>query len=282
MRIPVPAILLSVFLLGVGAPLVRAAEEPTRTELPSAATEQKSAPPEITPTEPVSPTQSEPVSPAAAQPAAPPPGPPAAEQPAPQSSPVPTQLPAPAPANDQVIEPQVERRQIKVPHIPSNNFEVGVFGGAYNTEDFGTNAIGGARLGYVVTEDVFVEAVYGQTKVSDATYRQFLPGGIFPTPEVTLRYYDLSAGYNILPGEFFIGRSHAKVASLYVIAGLGITNLDSANHETVNVGFGTRVFLADWVALQVDLRDHAFSLDILGLRKDTQNIEMTAGVTFFF
>jgi len=282
MRIPVLAISLAVFLLGVCAPLVRAADEPTRSELPAPATEQKSTPPTDTATAPVAPTQSEPMSPAAVEPATAPPSPQPTEQPAPPTSPVPTQLPAPAPANDQVIEPQVERRQVKVPHIPSNNFEFGVFGGAYNTEDFGTNAIGGARLGYVITEDIFVEGVYGQTKVSDATYRQFLPGGIFPAPEMTLRYYDLSAGYNILPGEFFIGRSHAKVASLYIIAGLGITKFDNASHETINVGLGTRVFLADWVALQVDLRDHAFSLDILGLRKDTQNMELTAGVTFFF
>jgi hypothetical protein len=43
-----------------------------------------------------------------------------------------------------------------------------------------------------------------------------------------------------------------------------------------------RVFLADWVALQADMRDHIYSLDLLGTRKTTQNLEFSGGVTFFF
>ncbi|HEX7157339.1 MAG TPA: outer membrane beta-barrel domain-containing protein [Burkholderiaceae bacterium] len=187
-----------------------------------------------------------------------------------------------APGNDQVIEPQLDRRDVRVPHIPSNDVELGLFTGSYNLENFGSSWINGVRAGYHVTEDVFVEAAYGQTKVSDQTYRQILPGGIFPNAKVTLRYYDLSVGYNVLPGELFLGRSHAKVAALYLVAGVGSTHLLEERHQTLNVGFGTRVFLADWVALQLDLRDHLFALDVLGTRRDTQNLELTGGVTFFF
>ena len=43
-----------------------------------------------------------------------------------------------------------------------------------------------------------------------------------------------------------------------------------------------RVFAKDWFALQVDFRDHIYSIDLLGTRKDTQNLELTAGATFFF
>jgi hypothetical protein len=35
-------------------------------------------------------------------------------------------------------------------------------------------------------------------------------------------------------------------------------------------------------ALQADVRDHVFSLDLLGKRQSTQNLEVTAGLTFFF
>lgn len=187
-----------------------------------------------------------------------------------------------APGNDQVIEPQLDRRNVRVPHIPSNDVELGLFTGTYNLENFGSSWIYGLRAGYHVTEDVFVEAVYGQTKVSDQTYRQILPGGIFPSTKQFLRYYDLSVGYNVLPGELFIGRSHAKVAAFYLVGGVGTTHLLEERHQTINVGFGTRVFLADWIAMQLDLRDHLFALDVLGTRRDTQNLELTGGVTFFF
>jgi len=277
MRIPVPAFLLLFAVLGFCVPVVRAADEQPATEAAPQSAPQSA--PQAAPPVPQPGAESPPVTPPAPQPT--PSAAPAAE-PKPQSGPLPTQLPAPQPANDQVIEPQVERRPVKVPHIPSNNFEVGIFGGAYDTENFGTNAVGGARLGYHITEDVFVEAVYGQTKVSDATFRLFLPGGIFPTQEQILRYYELDAGYNILPGEIFIGRTHAKVSAVYVVAGLGSTKFDGQSNETVDFGLGMRVFLADWVSLQCDMLDHVFSMDILGTRKDMQNIELTTGVTFFF
>lgn len=186
------------------------------------------------------------------------------------------------PANDQVVVPQVDRRDVRVPHIPSDDVEAGVFTGVYNAENFGASLVGGLRLGYHISEDFFVEAVYGQTKVSDSTFRDILPGGIFPAPKEILRYYDLSAGYNIFPGEIFLGRNHAKVSAFYLIAGLGSTKFNDASHQTVNAGAGMRVFLKDWVAVQLDVRDHMYSIDLLGSKKNTNNLETTAGVTFFF
>ncbi|HUN93443.1 MAG TPA: outer membrane beta-barrel domain-containing protein [Burkholderiaceae bacterium] len=186
------------------------------------------------------------------------------------------------PGNEQVIEPELDRRDVRIPKIPSNDFEAGLFTGTYSAQNFGSSLVYGVRLGYHLTEDVFVEGVYGQTKVSDDTFRQILPGGIFPNPKETLRYYNLSAGYNILPGEFFLWKRNAKVTALYVIGGVGSTQFDNQRHLTVNAGFGGRVFLADWAALQLDLRDHIFSYDLLGERKNTQNVELTGGLTFFF
>jgi hypothetical protein len=42
------------------------------------------------------------------------------------------------------------------------------------------------------------------------------------------------------------------------------------------------MLLKDWFSLQVDLRDHVYSLDLLGRRQSTQNLELSAGATFFF
>lgn len=190
------------------------------------------------------------------------------------------------PANEQVIVPQVDRRDVKVPKIPSNDFEFGLFAGTYATQNFGSNTVTGVRVGYHVTEDFFVEGAYGQTKVSDAAFRQILPGGIFISAEEKLKYYNVSIGYNVLPGEVFIGRSWAKTSALYIIGGIGNTSLrigfDDQRKQTRNFGFGARVFLTDWAAFQVDMRRHSFELDLLGKSQRTQNLEMTLGATFFF
>jgi outer membrane beta-barrel protein len=186
------------------------------------------------------------------------------------------------PANEQVIQPQVDRREVKLPKFPSKDFEFGLFAGTYATENFGSSTIYGARLGYHITEDIFVVAAYGRTEVSDENFRQILPGGVFPQPKETLSYYNLSAGYNILPGEVFIGKNIAKASALYLIGGIGSTSFLEQRKQTINFGLGLRVFLKDWAALQVDFRDHVFSLDLLGRRQNTHNLELSAGVTIYF
>jgi outer membrane beta-barrel protein len=186
------------------------------------------------------------------------------------------------PANEQVVVPQVDRREVRLPRMPSNDFEAGVFLGSYATQDFGTSLVTGLRLGYHLTEDFFVEGVLAQTKVSDETFRQILPGGVFADEKEKLSYYNLSVGYNVLPGEVFLGRRHAKASALYAIGGIGSTRLAEQRKSTFNFGLGLRVFMNDRAAVQVDMRDHVFSLDLLGKRRTTQNLELTGGLTFFF
>ena len=190
--------------------------------------------------------------------------------------------PAASTANEQVVVPQVERRELKLPRFPSNDFALGVFAGTYSSQNFGTSAIGGIRLGYHITEDVFVEAVYAQTRISDEAFRQVLPGGVFSSPTIPLKYINLSAGYNLLPGEIFIGANRAKASAVYLIGGVGTTHFNSRRHQTFNAGLGMRVLLSDRIAVQVDMRDHIFSSDILGKSETTQNLELTGGLTFHF
>jgi outer membrane beta-barrel protein len=189
----------------------------------------------------------------------------------------------PRPANEQVVVPQVERRDVKLPKFPSKDFEVGAFAGVYSTENFGASGIAGLRVGYHITEDFFVQANLAQTKVSDAAFRQLLPGGgIFPEEEQKLTYYNLSAGWNILPGEGFIGANRAKATAVYLLAGIGSTKLVERRRQTMNFGLGMRMLLADRAGIHLELRDHVFSTDLLGPRQTTHNIELTGGFAWYF
>ena len=192
------------------------------------------------------------------------------------------QAPGQQPANEQVIEPQVPRRDVRVPKIPSSDVLIGAYVGTYGTENFGASTVYGARLGYHITEDFFVEATYAQTKVSDESFRQILPGGVFANAEENLTYYNLSAGVNILPAEVFFGSRFAKPSAVYLIAGVGGTKFLDQRKQTISAGIGFRVFVRDWMALQVDFRDHVYSIDLLGRRSNTQNLELTGGLSFFF
>lgn len=187
-----------------------------------------------------------------------------------------------APASGQVVVPEVERRDVRLPRIPSKDLEIGVMLGSYGTQNFGTGMVGGLRLGYHITEDVFVEGTYGSTRVDDDNYRQVLPGGLFPSGKETLKYVSLSAGVNVLPGEIFIGRNRAKASQVYVIGGIGSTRFIDQRKQTFNLGVGLKVLLTERTAIRVDMRDHIFSLDLLGKRERTQNLELTAGLSYFF
>lgn len=186
------------------------------------------------------------------------------------------------PANAPVVEPQVDRRDIRKPKFPSNDFEIGLFTGVYATQNFGSSNVNGVRLGYHITEDVFFSAAYGQAQVTDEAFRQVLPGGVFANEKEKLAYYNVSFGYNAMPGEVFFGRSVAKASAFYVIGGVGSTQFVDQKKQTINVGFGTRLIFADWFAAQVDVRNHMFSLDLLGKKQNTNNLEVTIGVTAYF
>jgi outer membrane beta-barrel protein len=193
------------------------------------------------------------------------------------------QTQAPRPANEQVVEPQVERRDVKLPKFPSKDFEVSAFAGVYSTENFGASGIVGLRLGYHITEDFFVQGNFAATKVSDEQYRRLLPGGgIFPNPKETLSYYNLSAGWNLLPGEGFIGGTRAKATALYVLAGVGGTKLVERRQQTLNFGVGYRMLIADRAGVHLEMRDHVWATDLLGKRQTTHNLELSGGFAWYF
>lgn len=190
-------------------------------------------------------------------------------------------LPAHA-ADEPVVQPQVDRREVKLPKFPSNDFEVGLFGGLYSTQNFGSSFAGGARLAYHITEDFFVEASAGQTKVSDEAFRRILPGGIFTDNTETLIYSNFNVGMNVLPGEVFIGRNYAMPSQVFIVAGGGTTRFNGQRMQTLDFGVGVKVFLSDNWALRVDMRDNIFKLDLLGKSEMTHNVEINAGLSFLF
>ena len=191
---------------------------------------------------------------------------------------------APPPSSEppgQVIDPEVERREIKEAKIDREDFEVGAFAGLMSIEDFGTDAVYGIKFAYHLTEGFFVEASVGQSEAGLTSF-EALSGGALLFEDRSLTYYNLNLGYNILPGEVFIGEGRAYNTNFYLIAGLGSTNFADDDPFTVNFGAGFRFLLTDSVSIHLDFRDHLFDIDILGREKTTHNLEGTVGVAIFF
>jgi outer membrane beta-barrel protein len=183
----------------------------------------------------------------------------------------------------QVIQPVITRRIIEVDKIDTEDFEVGAYVGILSTEDFGANTVIGVRLAYHITENIFAEAAYGMSDTSETSYERLSGGAKLLTPEDRkLTYYNISLGYNLLPGEAYLSDGMTFNTSLYIIGGAGITQFAGDNRFTVNFGAGYRFLTSDWLAIHADVRDHIFEIDLLGVKKTTNNLEMHMGFTVFF
>jgi outer membrane beta-barrel protein len=182
-----------------------------------------------------------------------------------------------------IVEPQVSRRVVKTPKIKAKDFEVGGYIGALSIQDFGTNAVYGVRAAYHVSEDVFFEGFVARSKAGTTSLED-----VFPDIEVVsnagrhFTYYDLDLGYNVLPGEIFLGRGRAFNSQLYVTVGMGDVKFAEKDQFALNLGVGERLVITDWLAMHVDVRDHIFETDLTGRTKNVNNIEATIGLTTFF
>lgn len=181
-----------------------------------------------------------------------------------------------------VVNPEVERRETRPANIDTEDFEVAAYVGMLSIQDFDTEFLWGARFAWHVTEDFFLEASYGVSE-GDQTSFEKLSGGapLFEDADRDYTFYDLSVGWNALPGEIFFG-DRAFKSDLYLILGVGGTDFLDDNWFTVNAGVGYRLLLTDSLAWRLDVRDHIFDRDTFGDDEITHNIELSTGLSYFF
>lgn len=182
---------------------------------------------------------------------------------------------------DAVIRPDIERRTIDEDKIDTENIEVGFFAGVLSFEDFGSNDVYGARLAFVVTEDFFLESNIGFSTLQQTSWETLDRATLLTQDERELVYYNASVGWNLFPGETYIGR-YAFHSNIYLIAGAGNTEFGSDEFFTYHFGGGFRFFATDWLALRIDMRNHLLTHAKLGYEKDIQNLEATMGLTIFY
>jgi outer membrane beta-barrel protein len=185
------------------------------------------------------------------------------------------------------LEPLVvrepERREVKIDRIDRENFEFGVHGGIMSVQDFGSDLSTSFRVAYHVTEGFFIEGQYGKTTLGETSFERLSGGASLLTDEQrNMRFYNVSVGYNLFPGESFIGRRWAFKGGLYLIGGVGSTDFAGDERFTINAGLGYRLIATDWLALHVTVRDHMFDSDLLGSEDSYHNIEFTGGLSLFF
>ncbi|WP_020210600.1 outer membrane beta-barrel domain-containing protein [Gilvimarinus chinensis] len=182
-----------------------------------------------------------------------------------------------------IVGADIERREIKEDMLDTENFEIGIYGGALGIEDFGSNAVLGVSLAYHITEDFFVEAIYGSSEAQKTSY-ELLSGAVefLTEDEREYTYYNLSLGYKLFPGQVFWGENTAFNTHFYITAGGGNTEFASNRYATYSLGAGYKIYFTDWFAVDIGLRDYLFTHELFGEPRDTNNFEGRLGLSVFF
>ena len=178
---------------------------------------------------------------------------------------------------------EVERREVKLDDIDTEDFRIGVYGGAISVQDFGVERVEGVTGAYHVTEDVYLEGVYFRSKLGLTSFERLSGGArLLTDDERDLTHYGVNVGIDLLPGESHIGPWAVVNSALYLVGGVGSTDFGGDERFTVTVGVGYRLLATDWFALHLDVRDHLLESDLLGENETVHNLAVQSGFTIFF
>ncbi len=182
-----------------------------------------------------------------------------------------------------LIQPEIQRVDFDEAKIDSNDFEVSLFAGYLNIEDFGVNPVLAAKLNYYVNENIFVQLTLARSNAGETSY-EILNGGapLLPDEERKLQYYSIDIGYNLLPGEAFLTDETSYNTAFYISGGIGNTTFAGSDRFTINFGTGYRLLLNDSFSVTVDFRNLVFDNDVFGKNKVTNNLQFLIGGGWFF
>jgi len=181
------------------------------------------------------------------------------------------------------VKADVERRDILVDKLDSENIEIGVQAGLISIEDFESSTWLSAHMAYHINEYFYVKARYGQASAGQTSFERLVNSApLLTDKQRELSYYGLNIGYNLMPGEIFLGRDFAFNSVFSVELGGGTTKFTGDNNFTVNLTANYRVFLNDWIAWDIGMSDYIFDTQITGASKTTHNLNFTSGFAVYF
>ncbi|TQV74205.1 outer membrane beta-barrel domain-containing protein [Exilibacterium tricleocarpae] len=165
--------------------------------------------------------------------------------------------------------------------IDTEYFDVGVFTGVLNIEDFGSEWVFGVNATFNTDENFFMQLNYLQADSSLSSFEES-QGKIFSGDDRTFRHFDFLVGYNVLQAEQFFSEANAMLSSLYVVAGIGDTDFGGEGSFTYTVGVGYQLALTRDLLLRVDYRDYIYKTNLIGDDKFTHNTQITTGLSYLF
>ncbi|VUD68842.1 hypothetical protein TDB9533_04201 [Thalassocella blandensis] len=177
-----------------------------------------------------------------------------------------------------IIEPQAPTEAAKSAAIDTEHFEIGINLGLLTVEDFNTNPMYGVWGNYYINEKFFAYVGYGTSDTEKSNAE-----GVFDfNPDKTFDFASVGVGYRVLNGRSFWGKNRKYNTGLFAVAGVEQVDFAEDSGTGFMIGLSHKTVLTDYLALNIDLKDHIVSRTFVGEDKMTQNIEFTVGLSTFF
>ncbi|MEM9102318.1 MAG: outer membrane beta-barrel domain-containing protein [Pseudomonadota bacterium] len=165
--------------------------------------------------------------------------------------------------------------------IDSEYFDAGIYVGTINIDDFTSEILIGTNATFKATEDFFLQFNYLRADTTLSSFERS-QGRLFEGSDRVFNHFDLLLGANLLQGEFFFLGNSAKLASLYIVAGVGDTDFGDESSFTYTIGSGFQIALTRSLLLRIDYRDHIYKSNLISEDEITHNIQLSAGLSILF
>jgi outer membrane beta-barrel protein len=168
-------------------------------------------------------------------------------------------------------------------NINNEVFELGVFAGIVNIEDFTSELAPGLSATFRASEDYFIQYNYLQADASLSSFEKNRAGAVLGGPNKTFVHYDLLVGYNLFRGEFFTSSTKAGLSALYLFAGVGNSEFGGESNFTYTLGVGYEVAFSRHFALHFDFRNYIYESSLVLDKEQSVNAtQILTGIKYSF
>ena len=162
--------------------------------------------------------------------------------------------------------------------------ELSFMGGLYSADLLSSDYLLQGAYTFHVTEELGLEAAFAYTRADSELVRiiENDRGITLLREQAPVYIYQAHLLWSIAYGKLrWFGGSITRF-DFHIALGGGITDNQSARGLTFSGGIGFKFYLADWLALRIDVRDQVLQQDVLGDSVIVNNLAATLGLSIFF
>ncbi len=161
--------------------------------------------------------------------------------------------------------------------------ELSVMGGVYAADLLSSSYLLSAAYTFHFTEDLGLEASFGYSRADSSLVRIVEEDTSFTALrlDTPVFIYEGHLLWSLAYGKLRWFSGSVSRFDLFLAFGGGVTDNQSAQGLTGSFGLGLKLFLNEWFALRVDVRDQILSQELLGRSEIVNNLAATLGISVF-